>query len=239
MVADATLGNAYVIGVMPTAAGAADPVIGVNTFIYLNTDQNASTGYELFGANVGADFVVQFQLDADGNLQPYLYSATAAGQGATPLNGGQPLPWSLSSAANGFEIAIPQSLLSSGGVTPTSINFAALINNLVALPGIFFGQPEFTIDDTAAITPPDHSVKKIAIVYSQETADNYFKGATDASGNPIPQAKSYDGLQRPVYDGAGPGRRGRRALRHHHGRPTGDDDGRSNFRNTARSSFPR
>ncbi len=39
---DATLGNTYVIGLDATAA--TDPVIGANTFIYLNTDQNTATG---------------------------------------------------------------------------------------------------------------------------------------------------------------------------------------------------
>ena len=189
LVTDATLGANYVIGVMPTAAGAADPVIGANTFIYLNTDQNVSTGYSPFGGtNVGAEYVVEFQTDANGSLQPYLYSATSAGIGSQ-LNGGQPLSWAPSSAANGFEIAIPQSLLTpSGGTAPTAINFDVLLNNSTGLSGSFDTHPEYTIGDPAAITPVDHSVKKIVIVYSQETANNYFAGATDASGNPIPQA---------------------------------------------------
>ena len=38
---DTTLGKTYVIGI--SATNAADPVIGANTFIYLDTDQNTST----------------------------------------------------------------------------------------------------------------------------------------------------------------------------------------------------
>ena len=41
---DATLGNTYVIGIDATAA--TDPAIGAGTVIYLNTDQNNTTGYE-------------------------------------------------------------------------------------------------------------------------------------------------------------------------------------------------
>ena len=40
---DATLGNTYVIGIDATAT--ANPVIGAGTVIYLNTDQNNTTGY--------------------------------------------------------------------------------------------------------------------------------------------------------------------------------------------------
>src|SRR5580692_6428416 len=67
LINDATLGNTYVIGVNATAA--TDSVIAANTFIYLNTDQNAATGYSPFGA-VGAEYYVQFSTDLNGNLQP-------------------------------------------------------------------------------------------------------------------------------------------------------------------------
>src|SRR5262249_31401746 len=47
---DANIGT-YVIGINGTSP--TDPVIGLNTTIYLNTDQNISTGYSPFGAVVG------------------------------------------------------------------------------------------------------------------------------------------------------------------------------------------
>src|SRR5215469_12229460 len=72
---DATLGNTYVIGIDATAA--TDPVIGAGTIIYLNTDQNNTTGYELSFGDVGAEYEVQFALDATAVLQPYLYSVTS------------------------------------------------------------------------------------------------------------------------------------------------------------------
>ena len=76
LINDATLGKNYVIGINATAT--TDPVIGANTFIYLNTDQNKATGYTPFGS-VGAEYYVQFALDANSVLQPYLYAVTSGG----------------------------------------------------------------------------------------------------------------------------------------------------------------
>ena len=56
-----------------------DPAIVAGTVIYLNTDQNNTTGFSPFG-NVGAEYEVQFAIDTTTNtLQAYLYSVTAAG----------------------------------------------------------------------------------------------------------------------------------------------------------------
>ena len=148
---DATLGNTYVIGIDATAA--TDQVIAAGTVIYLNTDQNNTTGYELSFGNVGAEYEVQFALDANGALQPYLYSVTSAG-GATQLNGGTPLDAGFSSNGESVELAIPQTLLTpAGGAAPTSINFATLINNAEGLPTSFSSSPEYTITDSAAVVP--------------------------------------------------------------------------------------
>jgi len=188
LVSDPTLGNTYVIGISSTSA--TDPVIGANTYIYLNTDQNSATGFSPWaGSNVGAEYVVVFQITA-GVLQPYLYAATSAGIGTTPLNGGQPLNWAPSAADGGksVEIAIPQALLTpSGGAAPQSINFDALINGSAGLPAVLGSAPEYTINPSTTQTV-NHSIKKVAIIWSQETANNYFKGATDATGALIPQA---------------------------------------------------
>src|ERR1700761_6378650 len=114
LLSDATLGKTYVIGI--NATNAADPVIGANTFIYLNTDQNTSTGNSPFG-NVGAEYYVQFAPDATNALQPYLYSVTSGGV-PTALNGGAPLNFALSSNGESAELAIPQTLLPPSGGTP-------------------------------------------------------------------------------------------------------------------------
>jgi hypothetical protein len=171
---DATLGNNYVIGI--DAAATTDPVIGANTFIYLNTDQNAATGFSPFGS-VGAEYEVQFSPDSSGALKPYLYSVTSAGA-ATVLNGGAPLNFGISGNGESVELAIPQALLTpTGGTAPKSINFDALVDNgAAALPGDFT-KPQYTITDPSTLVAVNHALKKVGIVYSATTAALYFGGS--------------------------------------------------------------
>ncbi len=167
---DATLGNTYVIGIDATAA--TDPVIAPGATFYLNTDQNAATGYNLSFANIGAEYEVVFAYGSNAALEPFLYSVTAAGV-PTLLNGGAPLAYSLSSNGESVELAIPQALLTpAGGTAPTSINFVAL-NGAQGLPSDLAGNPEYTITDPTTLTPqaPTH---KVAIVYSDTSAALYF-----------------------------------------------------------------
>ncbi len=172
---DATLGNTYVIGIDATAT--TDPVIGAYTFIYLNTDQNAATGFSPFGS-VGAEYYVRFSPDSNGALQPYLYSVTSAGA-ATQLNGGAPLHFGVSSNGESVEIAIPQALLTpTGGAAPKSINFDVLIDNgAAALPGNFSGPPQYAITDPSTLVTVNSAIKKVGIVYSATTAALYFGGS--------------------------------------------------------------
>ena len=174
LINDATLGKNYVVGIDATVM--TDPVIASNTFIYLNTDQNAATGFSPFG-NVGAEYYVQFAPDTNGVLQPYLYSVTSTGI-ATQLNSGAPLNFGVSGNGESVEVAVPQTLLTpSGGPAPTSIDFAALINNgAVALPGDFSNSPQYAITDPSTLVPVNTAVKKVGIVYSATTAALYFGG---------------------------------------------------------------
>ena len=167
---DATLGNTYVVGLDATVG--TDPAIGAGTVIYLNTDQNATTGYSPFGS-VGAEYEVQFSYGSNAVLQPYLYSVTSAGV-TTLLNGGAPLDFGVSSNGESLEVAIPRALLTpAGGAAPTSINFASLINGVKGLPTDFSSNPEYTITDPATVVgrTPTH---KVAIVYSDTSAARYF-----------------------------------------------------------------
>src|ERR1700761_8791686 len=145
LINDPTLGENYVIGL--DATGSNDPVIAAGTVIYLNTDQNNTTGYSPFGV-VGAEYEVQFATDASGALQAYLYSVTPAGV-TTQLNGGAALASGFSSDGKSVELAIPQILVTpAGGTAPTAINFSALINGSNGLPADFFSpasDPEYVI----------------------------------------------------------------------------------------------
>ena len=173
LINDATLGKNYVIGINATVA--TDPAIAANTNIYLNTDQNAATGFTPFGS-VGAEYSVQFST-VNGQLQPFLYSLTSAGV-ATQLNGGAPLNYGISSNGESVEIAVPQALLTpTGGVAPKSINFMSLINGATGLPTDFASNPQYAITDPSTLVPVDHAIKKVAIVYSATTAALYFGGS--------------------------------------------------------------
>ncbi len=147
---DATLGATYVIGV--DATGASEPVIGAGSVIYLNADQNDTTGYSPFGA-VGAEYEVQFALDSNNVLQAYLYAVTASGV-TTLLNGGAPLDSGFSSDGESVELAIPQSLLTpAGGTAPAAIGFDVLLDNGSggALPATFAAAtPGYVIPDPSA-----------------------------------------------------------------------------------------
>ena len=183
---DATLGNSYVIGIDATAS--TDPVIGPGATVYLNTDQNNTTGYELSFANIGAEYEVQFAYGSNAQLQAFLYSVTAAGV-TTQLNGGAPLHASFSSNGESVELAIPQALLTpAGAAAPGSINFVAL-NGAQGLPANLAGNPEYTIS-TATLLPKT-ATHRVAIVYSDTTAALYFRGLGDAAGAP---STAYDDL---------------------------------------------
>ncbi|WGR68748.1 MULTISPECIES: VCBS domain-containing protein [unclassified Bradyrhizobium] len=176
LINDATLGKNYVIGIQATDA--TDQVIGSSTVIYLNTDQNSATGFKVFGSAIGAEYEVKFELDRsdDNLLKPYLYSITSGGI-ETKLNNGAPLNFAMSADGKSVELAIPQALLApAGGTAPTSIDFAVLVNNGAALLPAGFSGPQYTITDPSTLVPVDHTVKKVAIIYSATTAALYFGG---------------------------------------------------------------
>src|SRR5258708_18795589 len=84
---DATLGNTYVVGIDATAT--TDPVIGANTFIYLDRKSTRlNSSHQII--SYAAFCLKQISANSSGVVQPYLYSVTSAGV-ATQLNGGAPL----------------------------------------------------------------------------------------------------------------------------------------------------
>ncbi|HTI80394.1 MAG TPA: Ig-like domain-containing protein [Acetobacteraceae bacterium] len=174
--------NAYIIGISATEI--TDSVVGANTTIWLNTDQNTATGYNLGWANIGADYEIQF----DGSNTPYLYSYDTTTQLWTQVSS-TPLTFAMSTDGESLEIAIPRSLLTpTGSTAPANINIAAQITTPATpttaptttyLPSYYAAQPEYTITDPATLPTPTET-HKVAIVYSDTSANLYFsKSAYD------------------------------------------------------------
>src|SRR4051794_31589599 len=77
--------------------------IGPNTTIWLNTDLNAATGYQVFGNAVGAEYEVVF----DSNRVPQLYQLDAV-TGNAILVSGVDIQFAFSPDSTVVELAIPQ-----------------------------------------------------------------------------------------------------------------------------------
>lgn len=128
-----TSGDSFVLAIKaPTGV-----VIGANTTIWLNSDQNAATGFQIFGGPNGADYNINF--DAQGVA--HLYTGDA-GQtevpGVTILSG-------RSGDGTRLELAVQQSALGN----PQAINTLIDVNNTTFLPGSFSG-PQYSIASPVA-----------------------------------------------------------------------------------------
>ncbi|WP_052055671.1 polysaccharide deacetylase family protein [Myxosarcina sp. GI1] len=139
--------------------------IGAGTTVWLNSDRNNSTGYQIWGSLGGAEYNVNFFSDN----KPYLYTGAA----------GENYVGALNSAAsdNGkiVEFAIPVSQLNGAS---GAIDVLIDVNNQVFLPGSYDAQKYSIFGDKSLPTRTDES-KKIGIVYSQATADQFFGLDTD------------------------------------------------------------
>ncbi len=132
--------------------------IGANTTVWLNTDRNAATGYQVFGFAGGAEYNVNIAADGTASL----YSG-AAGQTLVAAN----LQIGRSPDGKTLEIQIPKSAIGS----PQAIDVIADVNDSVFLPGSYSDRP-FTVFGDSGIVPD--AGKRVAIVYSETTAKNYF-----------------------------------------------------------------
>jgi peptidoglycan/xylan/chitin deacetylase (PgdA/CDA1 family) len=139
----------------------ANSAIANGTTFWLNTDRDANTGYQIFGLTGGAEYNINFFTDN----KPYLYTG-AAGENFV----GGALNHAFSSNNQILEIAVPVSLLQGN---PTAIDLLLDVNNQVFLPGDYDIQ-KYTIDSTANLPPRTDLSKKVGIVFSQSTAQNYF-----------------------------------------------------------------
>jgi serralysin len=134
--------------------------IGPNTTFWLNTDGNAATGTQVFGYAGGAEFNVN--IGADGVAR--LYSGNA---GQTLIG---TIDHKIGPDGKTVEFGVPKAML---GPTVTSVSVLADVNDSVYLPANYLS-PAYTVYDPASLPAVTDTGNKVAIVFSQTTANNYF-----------------------------------------------------------------
>jgi peptidoglycan/xylan/chitin deacetylase (PgdA/CDA1 family) len=136
--------------------------VGAGTTIWLDTDQNKATGFQIFGTtptSAGAEYNIN--IAADGNA--YLYTGAAAQNFVAKVDS------KLSADGTKWEVGVSKTLLP---VTGAGINLLADVNNTVFLPGDYNRQP-LTISNIPLPARTDLS-KKVGIVYSETSANKFF-----------------------------------------------------------------
>jgi serralysin len=146
--------------------------IGTNSTIWLNTDLNATTGYQIFGSAGGAEYNVNFYTKSDGTTAAALYTG-ADGQTLVLDN----IPIAFSADHTSVELAIS---LDSIGNPNNPIDVLYDVNNSTFGPVAYTNQP-YVAPNTDVTRTPTH---KVAIVYSDTTAANYFRSLGDVAGAP-------------------------------------------------------
>ncbi|MFI0845980.1 hypothetical protein [Mesorhizobium sp. IMUNJ 23232] len=134
--------------------------IGVGTTFWFDTDGNTSSGHQIFGFALGAEFNIN--IGGDGVAR--LYSGDA---GQTFVGN---IDYKVAVDGKSIEFELSKSLIGNGVNT---VKMLADINDQQFLPADYSSQP-FTVTDPASIPQPAGDGYKIAIVYSATTAQNYF-----------------------------------------------------------------
>ncbi len=143
------------------AFGISSPVaIGPNSTIWLNTDRNVSTGFQIFGVTGGAEL----SINIDANGQANLYGGAP---GTNPLGR---VDYSFNADRTVLEVAIDQQRLP---VTSNGINVLADVNDQVFLPGNYNG-PQYTVNNSILPARTNPNSRKIGIIYSDTSADRFF-----------------------------------------------------------------
>ncbi|WP_170263340.1 cadherin domain-containing protein [Blastochloris sulfoviridis] len=160
-----TTGDSYVFAIKAPL----DTTIGTNTTMWLNTDQNNSTGYKIWGWANGVEY--QVELNA-GALKLYAVAPDASGNPVTTYK--QDLSFALGADGTTIEFAVPKAAIGS----PAGLSALIDINDQTFLPGVY--NTAYAVTDTGSLPARADLTKKVAIVYSDTTAARYF-GLTDVN----------------------------------------------------------
>ncbi|MBD2356847.1 polysaccharide deacetylase [Tolypothrix sp. FACHB-123] len=152
---DLNVGDAYVFALKTD-----DLAIGTFTTLWLNTDRNSTTGYQVNGQFGGAEYNVNFAADG----LPYLYT------GADGENYLTPLDYGFSPDKKIVEFAVPISLLNGA---PQAIDIIGDINNTAFIPGDYATQ-KYTVYGAQNLPTRTDLSKKVGIVFSATTAKQFF-----------------------------------------------------------------
>lgn len=132
--------------------------IGAGTTAWLNTDQDAATGFKIFGSTGGAEYNINF----DANGTPQLYTGNA-GETLVP---NVTIGHAYSADRTVVEFAIAKSAIGS----PLAVNTLWDVNDRAFLPGDY-ATTQYEVLNLPALTD---SSRKIGIVYSETSANQYF-----------------------------------------------------------------
>ncbi len=155
-----TSGDSYIFALKAPTGTA----VGANTTFWLNTDRNVATGFDIF-AGAPAEGGAEFNINFDATGRPYLYTG-AAGQ---TLASATALPFARSADGTTIEFAVAKAAIGS----PSAIDVLIDVNNSVFLPSVYAGNA-YTVSEPVALPVRTDLSKKVAIVYSETTANRYF-----------------------------------------------------------------
>jgi serralysin len=137
--------------------------IGANSTIWLDTDKNRATGFQIFGFAGGAERNIN--IASDGNA--YLYSGSAGQTLITKLDS------KISADGKTLEVAVGKDQIAAGN----GLNVLADVNDTVFLPGDY-NTTTYAVSN-GSTTPPTtvtrtDFTKKVGIVYSETSANKFF-----------------------------------------------------------------
>lgn len=158
----------YVSGTAPAyvfAIKASGVAMGPNTTLWLNTDQNAATGFKIWDAYGGAEYVVNIYSDGT----PHLYQVTAD----AVFNWVAGLEFATSSDKSVLEFVIPAAAL--GLSAPRALDVMSDLNDTVFLPADFTSGVQFTVTSGIDAAPVRTDLsKRVGIVYSEASKNNFY-----------------------------------------------------------------